>query len=61
MGDEWDYDLWKAQKAWDLAMRIIPDKPEDTCGWTKDTYLAKAQETLQKAHEVVDAVLKVSE
>ena len=42
-------------------MRIIPDKPEDTCGWTKDTYLAKAQETLQKAHEVVDAVFKVSE
>jgi hypothetical protein len=44
--------------AWELAMRIIPEKPEATGAWTQDAYLPKAQETLIKAQEVIDAVFQ---
>ena len=56
MGDEWDYKLWKAQMAWDLAMRIIPPKPDSQGAWTQGNYLAEAQETLERAQEVINAV-----
>ena len=61
MGDAWDYDMWKAQKAWDLAMRIIPDKPQTQGRWTESNYLAQAQEELKKAYEVVNTVFKPSD
>jgi len=59
MGDEWDYKLWKAESAWDLAMRIIPDKPSSDQGaWPAKDYLAKSQEILTQSVEVVDTVFK---
>ena len=58
MGDVWDYKMWKAQLAWDLAMRIIPPKPELQGLWTKDSYLIKTQETLVASQEVINAVFK---
>jgi hypothetical protein len=56
MGDYWDYRLWKAEMAWDLAMRIIPDKTSSTGRWTEDTYLKHAQEALKQSKEVIDAI-----
>ncbi len=59
MTDAVDLKLWKMQMAWELAMRVIPAKPDQSGEWTKNSYLAKAQETLTKANEVIDAVFKV--
>ena len=56
MGSEWDYKLWKAQMAWDLAMRIIPSKVEPQGSWTEENYLGNIQTVLKKAQSVVDAV-----
>lgn len=56
MGDLMDYALWKSQKAWELANRIIPSKPEQTGAWTEVSYLKKVQEELQKAYDIVSAV-----
>ena len=58
MGDAWDYKLWKAESAWDLAMRIIPEEPEDTGEWTEDNYLKKSQEILKNSQEVINAIFK---
>ena len=58
MGDEWDYKLRKMEMAWDLALRIIPDKPEDSGAWIRENYLARAQETLKQTNEAVNAVFK---
>ena len=60
MGDAWDYDLWRSQKAWELAMRIIPEKPAATGAWTGDNFLKKAQEELQMAYDIMGAVFKPS-
>lgn len=56
MADVMDYALWKSQKAWELAMRIIPEKPQPTGAWTGDSYLQKAQEEIQKAYDIVTTV-----
>jgi hypothetical protein len=58
MGDKWDYKLWKAESAWDLAMRIIPKEPSDIGDWTEDSYLKKSQEILKNAQEVINAIFK---
>ena len=56
MGDVMDYALWKSQKAWELAMRTIPEKPQPSGAWTQSSYLQKAQEELQKAYDIVVTV-----
>ena len=56
MGDQWDYRLWKAQMAWDLAMRVIPSKPEPQGSWTDENYLGNVQKVLKDALEVVNAI-----
>ncbi len=56
MADAIDYAMWKSQKAWELAMRIIPEKPQSSGGWTADNYLQKSQEELQKAYDVMTTV-----
>lgn len=56
MEDVMDYALWKAQKAWELAMRVIPAKPEESGAWTKAEFLKKSQEELQKAYDIVITV-----
>ena len=61
MGDVWDFDMWKAQKAWDLAMRIIPGNPLPQGPWTESGYLGKVQEELKKAYDVVNTVFKPSD
>jgi len=58
MGDVWDYKLWKAEKAWDLASRIIPPHAEASGGWTEDQYLVKSQEILKNSTEVINAIFK---
>ena len=58
MGDAWDYRLRKVEMAWELALRIIPDKPQPNGAWTEGDYLKKAQETLKEANAVIDAVFK---
>ncbi len=56
MGDSIDYALWKAQKAWELAMRIIPSSPQPSGAWTESNYLKQVQEELQKSYDVVTTV-----
>ena len=56
MTDVMDYALWKSQKAWELAMRIIPKEPQSIGAWTQPNYLQKAQEELQKAYDIVGTV-----
>ena len=56
MADTMDYTTWKAEKAWELAMRIIPSKFEATGRWTENTYLKNVQEELQKAYDIVSTV-----
>ena len=58
VGDVWDYKLWKAEKVWDLANRIIPPHAEDSGAWTEDRYLVKVQETLKNCTEVINAIFK---
>ena len=53
MADSMDYAMWKSQKAWELAMRIIPDKPQQTGRWVGDNCLKAAQEEIQKAYDIV--------
>lgn len=52
MADTMDYAMWKSQKAWELAMRIIPEKPH-TGRWAESNYLKSAQEEIQKAYDIV--------
>ena len=59
MGDQWDYRLNKMDMAWELAVRIIPDKPTDTGRWTEKDYLKNAQEVIREAYDVVDAVFTI--
>ena len=56
MADAVDYALWKSQKAWELALRIIPEKPQPTGAWTESNYLQKAQEELQKAYDIMTTI-----
>ncbi len=56
MADAVDYAMWKSQKAWELAMRTIPDKPQASGAWTEANYLQKAQEELQKAYDIMTTV-----
>mgnify|MGYP001604774183 FL=1 len=56
MADAMDYAMWKSEKAWELAMRIIPKQPEQTGTWTESNYLKKAQEELYKAYDIVTTV-----
>lgn len=56
MGDQWDYRIWKAELVWDLAARIIPPEPAKQGAWIEANYLAKTQEVLLSAQEVVNAV-----
>tara|TARA_Y100000310_G_C20455130_1_gene702678 strand:+ start:225 stop:437 length:213 start_codon:yes stop_codon:yes gene_type:complete len=58
MGDVWDYKLRKMAIAWELASRLIPSKPQDSGGWTVDTFIGKSQEAMKEAQEAVDAVFK---
>jgi len=59
MGDKWDYKLRKMDIAWELANRVIPKSAPSTSGkWTADKFLASAQETLQEAIDVVDAIFQ---
>ena len=58
MGDGWDYKLRKMDIAWELASRIIPDAAQPSGAWTTESYIGKAQETLQQAFDVVDAVFQ---
>ena len=56
MGDVWDYKLSKADMTWDLASRIIPEKPGATGRWTESSYLENAQKTLVECSKVIEAV-----
>ena len=56
MADNMDFTLWKAQKVWELAMSVIPKKPEQTGAWTESNYLKKSQEELEKARAIVATV-----
>ncbi len=46
MADVIDYAMWKSEKAWELAMRIIPDKPQSGGAWTANNYLQKAKQAI---------------
>jgi len=39
-----------------LAMRIIPEKPNQTGQWTEANFLKTAQEEIQKAYDIVYTV-----
>ena len=56
MGDVMDYALWKSQKAWELAMRTIPEKPQASGAWTESNYLERAQKELQQAYDIMVTV-----
>ncbi len=56
MGDGWDYGLRKMEIAWELASRIIPEKPQPSGAWTEADYIAKAQKVMKEAVEAVNAV-----
>ncbi len=56
VADVVDYAMWKSQKAWELAMRMIPEKVQQTGAWTEANYLQKAQEELQKAYDIMTTV-----
>ena len=56
MGDIWDYKLQKAEMAWELALRIIPQEPKTTGKWTEEDYLEHAQKVIKQSHDVVDAI-----
>lgn len=56
MGDMWDYRLQKAEMAWELALRVIPEKPQPTGKWTEEDYLKFAQEIFKQSHDVIDAI-----
>jgi len=56
MADNMDFTLWKAQKAWELAMSVIPSQPEQTGAWTESNYLKKAQDEFEKACDIVATV-----
>ena len=52
----WDYRMRKMDIAWELASRIIPEKPQPSGAWTEADYIAKAQKVMKEAAEAVDAV-----
>lgn len=56
MADYLDYELKKAQMAWELALRIIPKEVAQSGRWTEHTFIASAQEVLKKAYETIDTV-----
>jgi len=56
MADNMDYFMWKSQKAWELAHRIIPPQPSTGGAWTQEHYLEKAQQELEKAYEIINTV-----
>ena len=56
MGDIWDYRLQKTEMAWELALRMIPQKPESVGKWTEDSYLEHAQKVIKQSHDLVDAI-----
>ena len=60
MGDGWDYRLRKMEIAWELASRIIPEKPQPSGAWTEADYIARAQKVMKEAADAVDAVFKDS-
>ena len=56
MDDMWDYTLRKAEMAWELALRLIPQVPMPTGKWTEENYLEYAQKVIKQSHDVIDAV-----
>lgn len=57
MGDIWDYRLRKLEMAWELALRIIPDKPANSGAWMgEENFLTKSQEIMTKTQEIVQTV-----
>ena len=56
MGDLWDYRLSKAEMAWELALRVMPEHPQATGKWTEESYLEHAQKVIKQSHDVVDAI-----
>lgn len=58
VGDIWDYRLRKMELAWELASRVIPHKADTGGRWTEDKFIDRAQETMKKAYEAVDAIFE---
>ena len=56
MGDEWDYKLKKAEMAWQLATRMMPNSPDHTGKWQEQIYLKNAQEVIKQAYDIIDAI-----
>jgi hypothetical protein len=56
MADAVDYGMWRSEKAWELAMRVIPSKPDQSGAWIEANYLKKAQEELDKSYDIVNTV-----
>lgn len=56
MGDVWDYKLRRMGMVWELALRVIPQKPELTGKWHEGKFFEEVQKTLQEASKVVNAV-----
>ena len=61
VGDIWDYKLLKADMAWELALRVMPEGPRTTGRWTEEHYLENAQKVLEQSHGIIDAVFKADE